>query len=989
MNPRKRAKSRTRGRKLHPTKAKTPGGRARKNRADLERQLKASRQEIARARERLAEAALQQTATSEMLRLISNSPIQSVLDAVAEHAARLCDASNARIWRLEDDLLRLVASYGESSATMDGREGLPVNRDTVTGRAVCDRRTFHVHDIAAEDSEYPLGRRLVKGQGWHTTLATPLVREGAPIGTILVRRTEVRPFSDKQIALLETFAAQAAIAIENVRLGEAEKRRTLALAHANRDLAEREAKIRRLIDSNIIGIFIWDLDGRILEANDAFLRMVNYDREDLASGRIYWSELTPPDWRERNNLRIKTHKSSGHFPSFEKEYTRKDGTRVPVLMGGAIFEEGGNQGMAYVLDLTERKRAEEALRESEYKLRQIINAVPGLIWSNGPDGEPTHISQRMLDYSGMQFEDFRDRGWEAFVHPADFPVTTKAFYHAIQTGTSYQGVMRLRRADGEFRWHHARCEPLRDRQGRIIQWYGLSIDIDEAKKAEEQPRSAIQLQATLNVLPAYAWYAASSGALTFVNRRTADYLGLPEDHPLRFGIDIGAPWDAHIPLLHPDEREGSRKAWAACLSTGEAAEFSLRVLNAQGDYRWFLSRAEPLRASDGTLLQWVGVNLDIEELKRAEQALRESEGKFRDYAETTSDWFWEIGPDYKFTLLTENAFGSDPAARIGTMCWDQTLDLETEPEKWRLVQATLDSRKPFRDFVYCTVGGNGSPMYVKASGRPVFDVNGEFRGYRGTGTDVTAIMRAQQIEASLRTVQAELTHVSRVTTMGQLTASIAHEVTQPIGSARNNARAALNFLDRKIPHLDEVREALECVVADADRAGRIVDRIRDHIKKAPPRRERFDLNEAINEVLLLARSAITENEVSVRTRFAEGRLVAYGDRVQLQQVVLNLVLNAVEAMASVEPRTRLLLISTEQNRADEVLAAVRDSGPGIEPDHLERVFDAFYTTKSNGVGMGLSICRSIISAQGGRLWAETKKPRGAVFLFTLPNGARS
>jgi PAS domain S-box-containing protein len=507
--------------------------------------------------------------------------------------------------------------------------------------------------------------------------------------------------------------------------------------------------------------------------------------------------------------------------------------------------------------------------------------------------------------------------------------------------------------------------------------------------AEENVEFAAQLRATLNVIPAYTWYTAPSGGLTFVNKRTADYLGLPEDHPLRSGIDIGAPWDAHIPLLHPDDREESRKAWATCLSTGEAAEFSLRVPNAQGDYRWFLSRAEPLRASDGTLLQWVGVNLDIEELKCAEQALRDSEAKFRDYAETTSDWFWEIGPDYKFTLLTKNAFGSDPAARIGRACWDYALDLETESEKWRLLRATLDSRKPFRDFVYCAIGGNGSPMYVKASGKPVFDVNGEFRGYRGTGTDVTTIIHAQQVEESLRTAHAELAHVGRVATLGHLTASIAHEVTQPIGSARNNARAALNFLDRQSPNLGEVKEALECVVADADRAGHIVDRIRDHIKKAPPRRERFDLNEAINEVLLLARSAITENEVSVQARFAEGPLAAYGDRVQLQQVVLNLALNAVEAMASVEARARQLLISTEQSRADEVLVAIRDSGPGIEPDHLERVFEAFYTTKSNGVGMGLSICRSIISAEGGRLWAEANKPRGAVFLFTLPNAENS
>jgi len=721
---RKWANSRTRGRKLHLTGAKARVGRATKTRADLEQQLKACRREIARARERLAEATMQQTATSEMLRLISNSPIQSVLDAVAEHAARLCDASNARIWRLEDNLLRLVASYGESSATMDGRQGLPVDRDTVTGRAAHDRRTIHVHDIAAEDSEYPVGSRIVKGQGWRTTLATPLLREGTPMGTILVRRMEVRPFSDKQIALLETFAAQAAIAIENVRLFEAEKQRTLALAHANRDLAEREAKIRRLVDSNIIGIFIWDFDGRILEANDAFLRMVNYDREDLVSGRMQWTELTAPDWRDRNNARIEQQKSSGHFPPFEKEYTRKDGTRVPVLMGGATFEEGGNQGMAYALDLTERKRAEEALRESEAKLR--------------------------------------------------------------------------------------------------------------------------------------------------------------------------------------------------------------------------------------------------------------------DYAETASDWFWEIGPDYKFTLLTENAFGSDPAARIGTACWDHALDLETEPEKWRLVRETLDAREPFRDFAYCSVGGNGLPMYVKASGKPVFDANGEFRGYRGTGSDVTERQRAQEERERLRQLEADLAHMNRLGMMGELAASLAHEITQPIASARNNARAALNFLDQRPQDLGEVSEALGCVVGDADRAGHIVDRIREHIKKAPPRKERFDLNAAINEVIVLARSAITENGVSVQTGLADGLSPVQGDRVQVQQVVLNLVLNAVEAMGSVEAGARELSISTEQNWTDGVLVAVRDSGPGIDPEHRERVFKAFYTTKSSGTGMGLSICRSIIDDHGGRQCAEANEPRGAVFQFTLP-----
>src|ERR1700686_2086116 len=508
------------------------------------------------------------------------------------------------------------------------------------------------------------------------------------------------------------------------------------------------------------------------------------------------------------------------------------------------------------------------------------------------------------------------------------------------------------------------------------------------REAKVQPGFAPHLQATLNVIPAYTWYAAPSGGLTFVNKRTADYLGLPKDHPLRFGIDVGAQWDAHIPLLHPDEREESRKAWSTCLRTGEAAEFSQRVRNAQGDYRWFLSRVEPLRASDGALLQWVGVNLDIEELKCAEQALRESEAKFRDYAETASDWFWEIGPDYKFTLLTENAFGSRPTDRIGTACWDHALDLETERWKWGLVRAPLDSRKPFRDFVYCSMGGNGSPMYVKASGKPVFDADGQFRGYRGTGTDVTALIRAQEEHERLRQLESDLAHMNRLSMMGELAASLAHEIAQPIATARNNARAAMHFLDRSPPDPDHVKEALACVVDDADRAGEILDRIRDHIKKAPPRKERVDLNHAITDVIALAQGVIIENGVSVQTRLTDGLPHVQADCVQVLQVVLNLILNAVEAMSSVKKGVRELAISTEQHQADGVLVAVRDSGPGIDPGHLDRVFDAFYTTKSSGVGMGLSICRSIINTHGGRLWADVNASGGALFQFTLPSAGK-
>jgi C4-dicarboxylate-specific signal transduction histidine kinase len=231
--------------------------------------------------------------------------------------------------------------------------------------------------------------------------------------------------------------------------------------------------------------------------------------------------------------------------------------------------------------------------------------------------------------------------------------------------------------------------------------------------------------------------------------------------------------------------------------------------------------------------------------------------------------------------------------------------------------------------------------------------------------------------------------MNRLSVMGELAASLAHEIAQPIATARNNARAALHFSDRSPPDLDQVREALSCAVDDADRAGEILDRIRDHIKKAPPRKERVDLNQAITDVIALAHGAIVRNGVLVETRLAEGLPHVQADRVQVQQVVLNLILNAVEAMSLFKKGVRELAISTEQHQAGSVLVAVRDSGPGIDPKHLDRVFDAFYTTKSNGVGMGLSICRSIIHAHGGRLWADVNAPRGAVFRFTLPNAGES
>jgi C4-dicarboxylate-specific signal transduction histidine kinase len=270
-----------------------------------------------------------------------------------------------------------------------------------------------------------------------------------------------------------------------------------------------------------------------------------------------------------------------------------------------------------------------------------------------------------------------------------------------------------------------------------------------------------------------------------------------------------------------------------------------------------------------------------------------------------------------------------------------------------------------------------------SNGAP-FGANGELVEIDSTIVGATERKRAQDEQQMQRQLESDLAHVNRLSMMGELAASLAHEITQPIAAARNNARAALNFLNRASPDLAEVREALGCVVDDADRAGEIIDRIREHIRNAPPREDRLDLNEAIDEVIGMARSVIATSGVSVQRRLTEGLPAARGDRVQLQQVVLNLVLNAVEAMRAVDESGRELSLSTEQAGTGSILVAVGDSGPGVSLERRERVFDAFYTTKSGGIGMGLSICRSIISAHGGRLWADANGDQGALFQFILP-----
>ena len=486
----------------------------------------------------------------------------------------------------------------EAEATTDGGAVVVQLRDQpVTGAAlpasvlhyVMRTRESVILDDAGAQSSLSLDSYL-RERGARSILGLPLITQGKLIGMLSLENTlTTRVFAPARSAVLKLLASQAAIALET--------------AHLYRDLEQREAKIRRLVDANIIGIYLWDIEGRIIEANDTFLRMVGCDREDLASGHLRWKDLTPPEWRDLDALAVDELRTAGRLPPVEKEYFRKDGSRVPVLIGSAAFDEQRDQGVAFVLDLTERKRAEAETHESERHVHEM---------------------------------------------------------------------------------------------------------------------------------------------------------------------------------------------------------------------------------------------------------------------------------------------------------------------------------------------------------------------------------------------QMEVAHANRVATMGQLTASIAHEVNQPITAAVTNAQAALRWLAARPPDLGEARQALDSIVRDANRAGDVIGRIRDIVKKAPPRKDRVDLNEAIREVIEVTRGEAAKNGVSVQTALGEGLPPIEGDRVQLQQVVLNLVVNAVQAMSAVPEGPRELVITTARAEPTGVLVAVKDSGPGLGPASLERLFAPFYTTKPNGLGMGLSICRSIIEAHKGMIWAEPNVPQGTMFRFTLP-----
>jgi PAS domain S-box-containing protein len=438
-------------------------------------------------------------------------------------------------------------------------------------------------------------------------------------------------------------------------------------------------------------------------------------------------------------------------------------------------------------------------------------------------------------------------------------------------------------------------------------------------------------------------------------------------------------------VFFEEDRNLVRHCVAVCLETvGQPHFWEIRKIRKDGSVLWVRENAKAMLSGEGKPIVLVACE-DVTQRKQAERKLRESEQRFRDYAETASDWFWETGPDHRVTSISEHpdTAGIAPSGVIGLTRWDIAPDADLEPEKWQQHRATLDAHQPFRDLVYRSRDRDGTPIYVRTSGKPLFDDKGNFLGYRGVCSDVTAAIRADQAEQALRKAQAELAHVTRVTTLGELTASISHEVNQPLAALIANADACMSWLERDPPNLDAARRSLEWIVEDGNRASEVIRRVRALARKTDIEMVPLDINLVIREAMALVQRELASHAVMVRTELASTPPKIFGDRIQLQQLLINLVMNGTEAMDGVADRKHELVIRSGRDM-EQAFVTVMDCGVGLCPEAIDRIFNPFFTTKSNGLGMGLSICRSIVEAHGGRISATSNVGPGATFQVTIP-----
>jgi PAS domain S-box-containing protein len=548
-------------------------------------------------------------------------------------------------------------------------------------------------------------------------------------------------------------------------------------------------------------------------------------------------------------------------------------------------------------------------------------------------------------------------------------------------------VGRIRRQDGQYRWCTLRQKPRLDDEGNVERWYGVVLDIEDRKQAEDALQatktalaaSEENLSLIINSLPVLVWSARPDGSADFVNQSWLDYAGLPVEKILGWGF---------LDLYHPDDVPGMVDIWKRDLAHSDHTVLKGRIRGADGNYRWFYFSGRKLIDASGTE-RWFGVNIDIDDLQSAEdalregeQALRESERKLNLIVNTIPAMAWSCTPDGRLEYWNQNLIDFvglpfDEIVGFGFYRMFHPDDIEPMRTAWEEI---LQSKRG-RPVDARIRRADGEYRWFNLRQNPLMDPDGNVIRWYGVVVDIEDRKRAEE---SLRQSQSDLAHVTRLTAAGELAVSIAHEVNQPLMAIVTNAGTCLRWLQPGNTDLEQARLAAERIVKDGHRAGDIVASIRAMAQKLPAKIEQTELTSAVRDVLDLLRGELRKRGIEVNLAIPDLPVTVLGDRTQLQQVVLNLVMNSAEAMTA-SSRERRINIRCALDEPHLVTVSVSDTGRGVSAGEADRVFEAFYSTKTDGIGMGLSICRSIVEAHGGRIWiSATDSDAGSEFTFILP-----
>src|SRR5580704_5016738 len=617
------------------------------------------------------------------------------------------------------------------------------------------------------------------------------------------------------------------------------------------------------------------------------------------------------------------------------------------------------------------------LKGQEKRLRDVVETIPAMTFTALSDGSSTFVNKRWTEYTGLSVEQSSGAGWQRAIHPEDLVRHSEKWRTSVATGQLFEDEARFRcAADGGYRWFLVRGVPLRDQHGTIVRWYGTLTDLEDRKRAEEALQQSQLYLAEGQRLAHMGSWAFNAAGFEYWSSELFRIHGLePSDKPPTV--------EEYLALVHPEDRAFMKQGITNMLGDHRPFDFTKRIVRCDGEIRHVRCVGVPV-TQRGTFQGFLGTGMDVTDQERLTEELRRSESHLAEAQKLThtASWAWRVSDQGAVHLSGEwyRIYGFDPGE--GAPTWGEVVE-RIHPEdglKWtgeveRAIVEKADYEHKFRILL-----PNGIVKWIHTVGHPVLSNAGDLEGFVGSSTDITELKRAEQEREKLRQLEADLAHIDRVSTLGEMAASLAHEIKQPIAAAITSANSCIEWLAHEPPNLDRARTAAARIDRYGNRAAEIIDRIRSFYKKSPPQRELVDVNGIIQEMITLLQGEATRSSIAMHTELTAEIPKITADRVQLQQVFMNLMLNGIEAMKDAGGE----LTVTSHLQDGQLQFSVSDTGVGLPAEKMDQIFSAFFTTKPQGSGMGLAISRSIVESHGGRLWATANDGRGATFHFSLP-----